>query len=95
MKNCTLGERVKTLWNRLTCCRFFRVICLAVIVIAACFTIAAITAYRWNDGKCRECGGTLEYVDTVRYGQKQTWYLFECDLCGSMEEFSINMKLAD
>lgn len=49
----------------------------------------------WNDGRC-ECGGKWEFVESVtRYHKTDdsiyttTSYIYKCNDCGKMHEFSV------
>ena len=60
-------------------------------VVAGAFAVAGMELYRWNDGTCDKCGGHYEFVQA--YGAARTSkYLYRCDECGRMNEFSINME---
>lgn len=66
-----------------------------IFIVVCVIIITIIETIQWNDGRCDICGGTLEYVESIRTGQggRYTHYLFECDSCGAMKEFATNMQL--
>lgn len=40
----------------------------------------------WNNGFC-SCGGRWEYMQPIGHAYS-TYYIFKCDKCGKMHEFS-------
>jgi hypothetical protein len=62
------------------------IVCVVIVLIKfACVTV--LDDYNWNDGICVHCGGKLEYVQPIGHAYS-TNYLYECNGCGNVVEFS-------
>lgn len=46
---------------------------------------------KYNDGICKECGGTLIYQQVVGH-RYSTSYIFKCDKCHQLFEFDASVK---
>ena len=60
-----------------------------VVVIALCLLgiVKVIDAYQYNNGVCRRCGGSYEYIEAVgSYSGAE--YIYACNQCGGRIELS-------
>jgi predicted nucleic acid-binding Zn ribbon protein len=69
----------------------FLVVPVSVLILIAIFVIfyyisGNIEKNKWNNGYC-ECGGTWQYQQAIGH-QSYTKFLYKCDNCGKMREFS-------
>lgn len=71
---------------------FIQIVCIIVVIVVICFFIAGINLKRWDNGICDNCGGHYEFVGTRPIGRTSR-YIYECDNCGRMNEFSTNPNL--
>ena len=55
------------------------------VIIGIFFGIACLTTKKFEKG-C-ECGGHWEYQEAVGH-YRATTYIYKCDRCGNIEEFS-------
>ena len=57
-----------------------------VIIIIISFVINSANEGQWNNGYC-SCGGRWRYQEAVGHSYSTT-YIYKCDECGKMKEFS-------
>lgn len=56
------------------------IVAVAAIAFALLWISKAVDSYQYNNGICRKCGGTYEYIETVG-SYHGAVYIYGCDKC--------------
>lgn len=69
------------------------IIIILLVICGFVFIISADSSERikYNDGICKECGGTLIYQQSIGH-RYSTSYIFKCDKCHQLFEFDEVVK---